>query len=131
MTRAVELLSTASERQHGWTVVVARGQVDVATAPRLQQVLGEAQVDEGTRVAVDVDGVEFVDAIGIGVIVAAHVRARLSGGDFALVSPTERLSRLLAVTGLDAVLMLVDDEDALPADTTGGDPDAGPGAGEA
>lgn len=115
----MELLSTASERRHGWTVVIARGQVDVATAPRLQQVLAEAQVDEGARVAVDVDGVEFVDAIGVGVLVAAHVRATLAGGAFALVGPTERLARLLDVTGLDGVLRLVAEEDDLPG-TEGG-----------
>lgn len=110
----MELLSTASENHHGWSIVVARGQVDVATTPRLQQVLAEAQVEEGARVAVDVDGVEFVDAIGVGVLVAAHVRARLAGGSFALIRPTERLAKLLAVTGLDQVLTLVSGEDALP-----------------
>lgn len=111
----MELLSTASEQRSGWTVIVARGQVDVATAPRLQQVLAEAQVDEGAWTAVDLDHVEFVDAIGIGVLVAAHVRARLVGGRFALVAPTERLCRLLEVSGLDDVLTVVASEDELDA----------------
>jgi anti-sigma B factor antagonist len=109
----VELLSTASETHDGWTVVVARGPLDVATAPRLQQVLAEAQVADGARVAVEVSGVEFVDAIGVGVLVGAHVRARLTGGAFVLVAPTERLRDLLDRTDLDSVLTLVPTEDDL------------------
>lgn len=114
----MELLSTASETHLGWTVVVARGPLDVATSPRLQQVLAEAQVADGAHVAVEVSGVEFVDAVGVGVLVGAHVRASLTGGAFALVAPNARLRDLLERTDLDSVLTLVPSEDDL-APTTG------------
>ena len=56
------------------------------------------------QLAVDVSGVAFIDAAGIGVLVAAANRARQAGGGLTLLAPSPQVRRLLDVLHLDAVL---------------------------
>ncbi|MFA9432523.1 STAS domain-containing protein [Egicoccus sp. AB-alg2] len=109
------LLRADTREDHGWTVVEVAGQLDVATAPEFRQVLVEAQYGGASQVLVDVAGIEFVDSIGLGVLVGGHKRARSHDGRFVLARPSERMSQLLALTGLDTVLTVVAD----PAEVVG------------
>lgn len=84
-----------SERDD-WVVVVARGDLDLATAPRVASAL--AQLPPGAqRVVVDLSGVDLVDTTGMGVL--AGLRSRLSrhGGCLVLSCPDalrDQLDRL-------------------------------------
>jgi anti-sigma B factor antagonist len=96
------------QREAGdWQVVAAIGQVDVATAPRLRQVLTELQYGGVVRLAIDLDGVEFLDSFGLGVIVGAVRRARAHDGEVALVCSRARLLHLFELAGLDRILRIV------------------------
>jgi anti-sigma B factor antagonist len=103
----VELLTVETSERGGWTVVRAQGQLDVATAPDFRQDLLEAQYGGSTRVVVDLDGVEFLDSMGLGVLVGALKRARTHAGEFVVVCSRDRLLQLFEVTGLDAILRVV------------------------
>jgi anti-sigma B factor antagonist len=103
----VELLTVDASERDGWTVVVARGQLDVATAPGFRQDLLEAQYGGSSRVVVDLDGVEFLDSMGLGVLVGALKRARTHDGELVIACSRERLRHLFELTGLDQVLRLV------------------------
>jgi anti-sigma B factor antagonist len=89
----------------GETIVTARGDIDVTTAPKLRAALAQAQtgVDRDLadhRVAVDMSGVTFLNASGLGVLAGAAVRARRAGGEILLRDPTPMTLRLLEITGL-------------------------------
>jgi anti-sigma B factor antagonist len=103
----VELLTVETEERSGWTVVSARGQLDVATAPGFRQDLLEAQYGGSTRVVIDLDGVEFLDSMGLGVLVGALKRARSHDGELAVVCSRERLLHLFELTGLERVLRIL------------------------
>ncbi|GGI07710.1 STAS domain-containing protein [Egicoccus halophilus] len=100
----MQLLRTSTREEQDWTVVEASGQLDVATAPQLRQVLVEAQYGGASQVLLDVAGVQFIDSMGLGVLVGAHKRARSHAGAFVLAAPSERMRSLLELTGLDTVL---------------------------
>lgn len=103
----MDLLTTDVTHRSGWTVVTPRGQLDVATAPAFRQQLVEAQFSEDHRVLVDLDEVEFIDSMGLGVLVGGVKRARSHGGAFRVRCTRDRTLRLLALTGLDQVFALV------------------------
>jgi anti-sigma B factor antagonist len=103
----VELLTVETSERGGWTVLRTEGQLDVATAPDFRQDLLEAQYGGSTRVVVDLDGVEFLDSLGLGVLVGALKRARSHDGEFVVACSRDRLLRLFEVTGLDRVLRIV------------------------
>jgi anti-anti-sigma factor len=85
-------------------VVSIQGELDIATAPELTALLG-ALIDRGHRaVALDLVALDFMDASGLGVIVAALNRLGHSTGALTVRSPPSMICRLLSLTGLSHVL---------------------------
>lgn len=105
----MELLQVDRRDLGGWSVVEVSGQLDAATAPQLRQVLVEAQYGASTRLLVDLDGIEFIDSMGLGVLVGALKRARSHDGELVLVCQRERTLSLFELTGLDRVFRVVGD----------------------
>jgi anti-sigma B factor antagonist len=94
------------EDLQGCAVVVASGEIDVATSPGLSEALAVAQTTSG-RVIVDLRRVTFLDSTGIGVMLAALRRSRERRG-MCLVGPTPPVLRVLAITQLTAFLPIYD-----------------------
>jgi anti-anti-sigma factor len=89
----------------GQAVVHARGHVDVESAPVLRAALADGQARrhrDGLRppLAVDLSGVTFLDASGLGVLIGGVRRARRLGTDLVLRNPTARTLRVLEMTRL-------------------------------
>ncbi|HET6507297.1 MAG TPA: STAS domain-containing protein [Baekduia sp.] len=90
------------------SVVTARGELDLATAPELESAL-LPPLREGASVALDLRALEFMDSTGVRVIVAAHLAAQEHGGALAVaVVDGGPVARVLEISGLDAVLRIVD-----------------------
>jgi anti-sigma B factor antagonist len=93
------------------------GEVDVATVPRLREQL-HGLVAQGTnRIIVDLDGVDFLDSTGLGVLVGALKRVRSNDGELALVCTQPRIRKVFEVTGLTKVFSLFDSVDEAVAGT--------------
>ena len=86
-------------------IVAPAGEIDLATAPRIQRdVLG--LLEQGfTRVVVDLRQVEFLDSQGIRALVLAHNRARELGATMpVLLGSAEGPRRALEISGVLAYL---------------------------
>lgn len=102
----------------GAAVLAVSGEVDVATVPRLREQL-HGLVAQGTnRIIVDLDGVDFLDSTGLGVLVGALKRVRSNDGELALVCTQPRIRKVFEVTGLTKVFSLFDSVDEAVAGTT-------------
>ena len=103
--------------QDDWRACIeVRGELDLARAPELEYQLGR-HLRAGRRLLrLDTSQLEFIDCAALDVIVRADDRCRRDRGSLILSGAPAHLRRLLAVLGLDAVL-LVDYADAL-ADPT-------------
>src|SRR5437016_9880041 len=88
--------------------VVLDGEIDIATAPAIRCFLMAAISGGNVHLAVDMSGVTFIGAAGIGVLVAAANRARQAGGGLTLLAPSPQVRRLLDVLHLDAVLPIAE-----------------------
>lgn len=108
----MDLLKVDVTDGNGWRVVTATGQLDVATAPEFRQALVEAQYGGEANVLVDLDGIEFLDSIGLGVLIGGLKRARTHDCQFVVACSHPRILRLFELTGLDQVLRIVHDFDA-------------------
>lgn len=87
-------------------VVAVRGQIDFYTAHNLRDLL-TGFVDAGElHLIVDLEGVEFLDSTGLGVLVGALKRVRASDGSLQLVCSEERLLKIFRITGLDKVFLI-------------------------
>jgi len=88
------------------TVVGMIGDLDLATAPDARQQLlraVHAAVDP-PAVIVDLLGVDFLDAVGIGVLLAGVVVCRSRGGELALCRAEPQVLALLEVTRVAEIL---------------------------
>ena len=105
-----EDFSIAASDRDGRAHLTLRGELDLATAPELEQLVNE-HIDAGQEVVVDLRGLEFMDSSGIRVLVAAHARAGRTGGRVIVVrpAPTSAVAKIVEVSGLDGELNIVDD----------------------
>ncbi|MDP8927674.1 MAG: STAS domain-containing protein [Actinomycetota bacterium] len=83
------------------TLVSLWGELDVATAPALRQRFVELAAAGRVHVVVDLASVDFLDDVGLGVLLGGAMRSRARGGTFALVCSEPRLLEILALSGLD------------------------------
>lgn len=100
--------------ENGFTVLAVRGEVDVYTAPRLREKLVELVTQGKHQIVVDLEGVEFLDSTGLGVLVGGLKRVRSHEGDLALVCTQHRILKVFEITGLTKVFSIHDSvEDAV------------------
>ena len=80
------------------------GELDVASSPRLETELRQLLDAGNIHVVIDMADVEFIDASGIGLLVTAADRARAEGGYLVLNRPSDRVTRVIDVLGLNGAL---------------------------
>ena len=116
----VEEPEPAEQRSDGPPVLLRfTADLDVQTAPDLRAELQRVCADRPAWLVLDLSEVQFVDSVGIGVILAALQRMSEWDGHLSVrVSPTVR--RTFAIAGLDA---LVDDSSGSSTDPPDGSDD--------
>jgi anti-anti-sigma factor len=92
----------------GHAVVVARGEIDPATAGHFSASVSAA-LAQAPRVVIDLSGVAFMDSSGVRVIIETFQRTGQNREALALRAPSAFIRRLLAVTGLDQAIDIEDD----------------------
>src|SRR5215475_1560828 len=100
----------------GIEIVEVEGEIDVYTAPRLRELLIELVNSRFYQLVVDMEGVEFLDSTGLGVLVGGLKRVRAHDGAIDIVCTQGRILRIFKITGLSNVFSIYDTvEDALAA----------------
>jgi anti-sigma B factor antagonist len=85
------------------TVVEVGGEIDVYTAPKLREQLVELVNEGHYHLIVDMEGVDFLDSTGLGVLVGGLKRVRAHEGSLRLVCNQERILKIFRITGLTKV----------------------------
>jgi anti-sigma B factor antagonist len=98
----MDLRLEVSERD-GWSIVEVGGEVDVATAPRLREQLIALVNEQRYHLVVSLEGVDFIDSTGLGVLISGLKRVKTHGGRFSLVCTEPRILKVFEITGLLAV----------------------------
>jgi anti-anti-sigma factor len=80
-------------------IVALRGEVDLATAPRLEAELALGPIQDARAVLVDLEGVAFMDLSGLRPLVRLAAPAR-AGHCVSITKGPPSLQRLLDLTGL-------------------------------
>lgn len=91
-----------------WTVVAVTGELELATAPRLRQAVVSLVGDGHVDIVLDLGGVDFIDSIGLGVIVSALKRVRSRDGRLVVAGAGPRVRALFVLTRLDEIIELHD-----------------------
>jgi anti-sigma B factor antagonist len=106
-------LNVSTIEKKGWTVIVAEGEIDIASAPLLDDAVDVA-VDQGSdHIAVDLQPTTFTDSTGLRSLISAHRRLSESGR-LVVIPGTGPVRRLLEVAGVDTTLDIMGTTDDLP-----------------
>ncbi len=76
------------------------GEVDLFTAPQLEEELSELTAAGARRIVVDLAGAAFIDSTVLGVLLKTLTRLDARGGDLVLVSSDRRILKVFEITGL-------------------------------
>lgn len=92
-------------------VLSVSGELDLGTAPQLEQPLEAALAGDGDGVLIDLSACEFIDSTGIALLVRAWQRLDGKGsengsGSFALCGLNDQVRRLLELSGLASSLSI-------------------------
>lgn len=90
----------------GRAVVSVGGELDVYTAPELEERLA-ALIEEGrVAIIVDLTDVSFMDSTGLGLLIKVLKWTREKGGSLDVVANSEKTLKVFRITGLDGVISL-------------------------
>ncbi len=81
------------------------GEVDLVTAPILEQAIAEAEHLRPQRIVLELSGLDFIDSSGLKVLCEAYVRARETGRLLLLEDVPANVARVFEVGGLGELLM--------------------------
>jgi len=86
---------------NGYQIVSVTGELDIATAEQAYSYISEVIDGRPAPVTVDLSGVTFCDASGLGVLARISRHARQAGRQLRLASARPSLLKIMRITGLD------------------------------
>jgi anti-sigma B factor antagonist len=78
-------------------VLALIGELDLASAPQLEHELAKAQAP-GTRIIIDLSGLEFIDSSGLHMLLSANRRFEQNGHELVLRRGPRAVQRLFELT---------------------------------
>jgi anti-anti-sigma factor len=90
------------------STIQAEGELDLATAGLLRDALDDELMQDRRFVRLDLSRLDFVDCVGLRVLVRAHHRFLAARGTLVLTGLGRRVARTLAITHHDDLLFIAD-----------------------
>lgn len=100
----------------GFVVLRPAGRLNMVSAGWLREAITEVVSGGGSRLAIDLSQVEFVDSSGLGALVSGLKTTRQAGGDLRIAGANQQVKLVLTLTNLERVLTPFDTVDAAYAD---------------
>lgn len=110
MTRATQL-SIETDSRPGGMLLKLSGELDMATAPRLEGEIASASSTQPAAIVLDLRGLDFIDSTGLRTLITEHERSLAAGRTFALVQGSKQVDRLMLVTRVAEHLQIVSSPD--------------------
>lgn len=92
--------------REGEAVVVVAGEVDLATAGLLRQMIDSA-CDRAERVVVDLTATTFIDSSGLAVVIHAFERLGGRAGAVTVIASHRNVRQVFEVSGLDRLVTVI------------------------
>jgi anti-sigma B factor antagonist len=109
----VEILDVQSEDRNGLVHIALKGELDLSTVGKVQDVLDRVEVSSPPIIVVDLSKLTFLDSTGLRCLITADERAREAGRRVVIVRGPEAVQRVFAITRLEERLEIVDDASAV------------------
>jgi anti-anti-sigma factor len=99
-----------TSEQRGDTVHVRlSGELDISTAPKVEDELARVEPERPGRIVLDLSNLAFMDSTGLRLLIAADTRARQQDRRLTIVKGPEPVQRVFRITRLEERLDIVDE----------------------
>ncbi|RFZ69454.1 Anti-sigma-F factor antagonist RsfB [Mycobacterium marinum] len=89
----------------GVTVLSIGGEIDLVTAPALEEAIGAVVADNPAALVIDLSGVEFLGSVGLKILAATYEKLG-TAAEFGVVAQGPATRRPIHLTGLDKTFPL-------------------------
>lgn len=97
------------------TRIAIKGELDASTAIQVDTTFKEFLEKDQLKVLIDCEGLEYISSAGVGVFISFIDDFKDKGGDFIFFGMSESVETVFSMLGLDAILTIVETEDAAKA----------------
>jgi anti-anti-sigma factor len=105
-------LTISSIVEHGTTTLGLEGELDLASARRMEESLAAIEGEKPARLVVDLTRLAFIDSTGLRLLIQADARAREWGGRLVLRPGDTSVQKVFELTGALDVLSFEDAPEA-------------------
>src|SRR4051794_38107819 len=102
-------VEVAAEQDGDVVRVALSGELDVSTAPSVEERLMELEEGASAGVVLDLRDVGFIDSTGLSLLINAHSRAQKAGRRVTIVPGSGASRRILETTGLRSRLDIAEE----------------------
>jgi anti-anti-sigma factor len=101
-------LTISSGVENGTASIHLEGELDLASARRMEESLTTLEDGRPARLVVDLSGLAFIDSTGLRLLIQADARARERGGELVLRPGDASIQKVFEMTGALDVLHFED-----------------------
>ncbi len=106
----MELTLKTFDEKNKVTVLSVKGRLETNDVFKFKEEM-ESYIDRGQqRIVLSMAELQFMNSMGLGVVVSLLKRIRKSGGDLKLVELTPNIKTLFEITRLDSIIDIFDEE---------------------
>lgn len=102
---APDSITATVEDHDGFVVLSIGGEIDLVTAPALEEAIGGVVVDHPAGLIIDLSAVEFLGSVGLKILAATYEKLGDSA-EFGVVAQGPATRRPIHLTGLDKTFAL-------------------------
>ena len=97
----------------GSTLIISpNGEIDHHSARSLRERIDNEMYSNRPSVMIlDLSGIDFMDSSGLGLIMGRYALMQKIGGELSLISPNERIMKILKLAGLDRIIKIEEGEE--------------------
>ena len=90
-------------------LITVTGRIDSSNASELEDAFSNFADDGRYQLVVDLSGIEYMSSAGLRALVAALRENKKHGGDLRIANPSERMTEVLDLAGLNTVFSVYED----------------------
>jgi anti-anti-sigma factor len=106
--QAPEPFRCETDRDGDTAWVRPQGELDLDTAPALEQELARVREQGSSRVVLDLRRLTFMDSTGLRLVIRWDTAGRDKGFDFAIVPGPDAVQRVIRLTGMEDLLTVAE-----------------------
>ena len=103
-------MNIKSDNKNGISIVRVEGNIDISTSPDFKKHFKKIIGDKVGTVVINLEKVDYMDSSGLATLVEIYKNMRKYEGTIRLVELSDKVKGLFAITKLDKLFKIFDDE---------------------